>query len=443
MSFGLIAVGLLVLGNGFFVATEFAIVAVRRSRLEQLAAEGRVSARAARDVVAQLDTYIAACQLGITMASLALGWVGEPAFSHVVEPVMEPLVGPFAPEAAHGVSAAASFGLITALHIVLGELTPKGLALQRTEATTLLVARPIQLFNAVFRLPIAGLNGLGNGLLRLFGLESSTGHEMVYSVEELRLLVTGMQRAGVVEASEARIAHRAFQFGGLPAGELMTPRTELEAVPLTSTLAELLERARASIHSRWLVYDGSLDNIVGVLPVRSLFRLVGTTPRAFRLETLLRRTLVAPASKAADDLLDEMRSSRQQLAVLLDEYGGTAGIVTLEDLVEALVGQIEPEPTEDGETGAEWAGPGPDGSLVLDGLTRLSDFEEFASLRRDQQAREVDTLGGLVMQRLGRIPSLGDEILLDGWLVRVEALDGRRAARLRVAPASAMPRDPA
>src|SRR5919109_1963209 len=186
---GLLAVGLLVLANGFFVATEFAIVAVRTSRLEQLAAEGRASAEAAREVVGHLDTYIAACQLGITMASLALGWVGEPAFSHLVEPPVERLVGPFAHEAARGLSAAVSFGLITLLHIVLGELAPKGLALERTEATALVVARPMQAFHAIFRWPIAALNGIGNGILRLAGLQPSSGHELVHSVEELRLLV--------------------------------------------------------------------------------------------------------------------------------------------------------------------------------------------------------------------------------------------------------------
>jgi putative hemolysin len=436
ITFGLLAVVLLVLANAFFVATEFAIVAVRRSRLDQLAAEGHASARSARDVVAHLDTYIAACQLGITMASLALGWIGEPAFSGLVEPPIERLVGPVAHEAARGLSAAVSFGLITMLHIVIGELAPKGLALQRTEATTLLVARPVQLFHAIFRWPVAALNGVGNAVLRLLGLEPATGHEQVHSVEELRLLVTGMQQAGVIESSEARIATRAFHFGDLPAGALMTPRTEIEAVATTSSLPELLDRAASSTHSRWLVYDGSLDNIVGVLPVRSLFRFLGKPSEAFRLQPLLRPVLVAPASKPADDLLDELRASRLQVAILLDEYGGTAGMVTLEDLVEALVGHIEQEPNADGDPLAvSGHGPQSDGSLVLDGLTRLGEFEELVGVRLEQEAREVDTLGGVVMQRLGRIPSVGDEVRLEGWLVRVEELDGHRAARVRIVPA--------
>src|SRR5919199_3716163 len=229
---GLAAVAALLLANGFFVATEFAIVAVRKSRLEQLAAEGHDAARAAREVVGHLDTYIAACQLGITMASLALGWIGEPAFAHLVEGGLEALVGAPHPLAEHGVAVGISFAIITALHIVAGELAPKGLALQKTEGTVLWVARPLQVFEFAFRWPIRLLNGVGNAVLRLFGLQPAAGHEMVHSVEELRVLVHATQQAGGVEESEARIARRAFQFADLTAGALMTPRTELEAVPL-------------------------------------------------------------------------------------------------------------------------------------------------------------------------------------------------------------------
>src|SRR5215207_6612669 len=209
---GLLAVVVLVLANGFFVATEFAIVAVRRSRLEQLAAEGHASATAAKEVVGHLDAYIAACQLGITMASLALGWLGEPALAGLVEPPLEYVVGQFAPTAAHGVAVGISFAVITALHIVIGELAPKGLALQRPEATALWIARPIQIFYVLFRWPITLLNAVGNGVLKLIGLDPTTGHEMVHSVDELRLLVNASQQGGTVEESEARIASRAFEF---------------------------------------------------------------------------------------------------------------------------------------------------------------------------------------------------------------------------------------
>src|SRR5215203_2338376 len=262
-SVGLVAVFVLVLANGFFVATEFAIVAVRRSRLEQLVDEGRAGASAAKVVVGHLDAYIAATQFGITLASLALGWIGEPALAHLLEPAFVVLAGDFAPAAAHGVAIGVAFALITGLHIVIGELAPKGLALERPEMTTLWVARPIQVFHAIFKWPISALNAVGNGTLKLFGLAPASGHEMVHSVEELRLLVTGMQEAGVVDAAEARIARRAFGFGELTAGSLMTPRTEIEAVPVIATLEELLRIAETTRRHRLPVYEGSLDHVLG------------------------------------------------------------------------------------------------------------------------------------------------------------------------------------
>jgi CBS domain containing-hemolysin-like protein len=433
---GLVAVALLVLTNGFFVATEFAIVAVRRSRLEQLAAEGDASAQAAKEIVGHLDTYIAACQLGITMASLALGWLGEPAFAHLVEPPLTLLVGSFAPMAAHGVAVAFAFVIITTLHIVIGELAPKGLALQKPEATTLFVARPLQFFETVLRLPIRLLNGVGNGVLRLFGMQPASGHEMVYSVEELRLLVTGMQQAGVVDRVEARIASRAFRFGDVTAGELMTPRTEVHSIPAAASLDQALDAGLATRHTRLVVYDGSLDEVVGVVHLRDLLRAQrSNATQSFDLRALAQPVISVPASKAADKLLEEMRGARRQLAVVVDEYGGTAGIVTLEDLLEVLVGrigdgslapdlQLPPEPIRQ-----------PDGSLLLEGLTRLSEFEELTGLRVDGATRsEVDTLGGLVMAVLDRIPRVGDEVGVAGRRLRVEALDGRRVAAVRVLP---------
>jgi putative hemolysin len=434
-SLGLVAVVVLVLANGFFVATEFAIVAVRRSRLEQLVAEGHPSAAAAKDVVGHLDAYIAACQLGITMASLALGWLGEPALAGLIEPLMELLVGQFAPAAAHGVAVGVSFAIITALHIVIGELAPKGLALQRPEGTTLWIARPIQLFYVLFRWPITLLNTVGNGVLKLGGLEPAVGHEMVHSVEELRLLVNASQQAGAVEATEARIASHAFEFGELTAGALMTPRTEIEAIPSAASLDDLLDLARSGTHSRLLVYEDSLDNVVGALHVRDLFKVLGEPPELFDMGALLRPVLMVPESKEADTLLEEMRAARRQLALVIDEYGGTAGIVTLEDLIEALVGRIDDEPPI-GSDALPVRSPGQaDGSLLLDGLTRLDEFEEMTGLRLEEDTHEsVETLGGLIMVSLDRIPEVGDETVVAGRKLRVERLDGRRVAEVRVLP---------
>jgi putative hemolysin len=433
-TFGLIAVLVLVLANGFFVATEFAIVAVRRSRLEQLVEEGRAGAQAAKAVVGQLDAYIAATQFGITIASLALGWIGEPALAHLLEPPFVLLAGAFAPAAAHGAAIGVAFALITGLHIVIGELAPKGLALQRPEATTLWVARPIQVFHAIFKWPISALNAVGNGTLKLFGLAPASGHEMVHSVEELRLLVTGMQEAGVVDAAEARIARRAFAFGELNGAALMTPRTEMEAVPITATLEDVLRLAENTRHSRLPVYEGTLDTILGILHMRELFKHRHTPSDAFDLKALIRPPLMVPETKDAADLLEDMRANRCHIAVLVDEYGGTAGMVTLRDLLEALVGRIE-----DGLPPLDSIGSGgqvePDGSLLLDGRMRVDEFQEAAGVRVDDKTHEdVDTLGGLITAMLGRFPGVGEEIAIGGRTVRIETRDGLRVALVRLLP---------
>ncbi len=363
------------------------------------------------------------------------GWIGEPAFAHLVEPPLEAIVGRFAPAAAHSIAVGVSFAIITALHIVIGELAPKGLALQRPEETALWIARPIQVFYVLFRWPITLLNTVGNGVLKLIGLDPTSGHEMVHSVEELRLLVNASQQGGTVEESEARIASRAFEFGELTAGELMTPRTEVEGVPVTATRDDLVALAATTGHSRLVVYEQSLDNVLGVLHVRDLFRVLDRPGETVTARTLLRPVIEVPETKHADDLLDEMRAARRQLALVIDEYGGTAGIVTLEDLVEALVGQIDEEPPMGIEVPAPVTAE-PDGSMMLDGLTRLDELEEIANVKLPEEIHEqVDTLGGLLMVSLDRIPEMGDEVVVDGRTLRVEELDGRRVAAVRLLPA--------
>src|SRR5215212_8506565 len=412
---GLVSVFVLVLANGFFVATEFAIVAVRRSRLDQLVEEGRPGAHAARTVVAHLDAYIAATQFGITLASLALGWIGEPALAHLIEPPLAYVVGGFAPAAAHGIAIGVAFALITALHIVMGELAPKGLALQSPEITTLWVARPIQIFHAIFKWPVTALNAVGNGTLRLFGLKPASGHEMVHS-------------------AEARIARRAFVFGELTASSLMTPRTEIEAVPVTSTVEELLRKAETTRRNRLPVYEGSLDNVIGILYVRELFKHRHTPPDVFALRSLIRPPMLVPETKYATELLEDMRTQHCHMAVVGDEYGGTAGLVTLRDLLEALVGRIDDVPSHElSHSIAE--SPETDGAMLLNGLMRVEEFEEATGIRLDDESHErVDTLGGLFTAVLGRFPEIGEEITVNGRTLRVEPRDGLRVATVRLLP---------
>lgn len=426
---GLLAILVLVLVNAFFVATEFAIVAVRRSRLEQLAREGDPRARLANQVVGRLDAYIAACQLGITMASLALGWIGEPALAHLLAPPIERLAGSWAPAAAHGIAVGIAFTVITGLHIVAGELAPKGIALRHPEATALWIARPLRFFYLVFRWPITGLNAVGNATLRVIGLQPATAHEMVHSAEELALLVQTSQRAGAVEASEARIASRAFQFADLTAGDLMTPRTEIEGIPVSLGGEALLRRLAASTHSRLPVYDGSLDNVLGVIRVRDVVAHLVEPGVPLDVRALIRPVLTVPETRGADDLLEDMKRTPRHMAVVIDEYGGTAGIVRLVDLMRALVGRIDEETA--GKPGGV-AAQG-DGSIVVDGLTRVHELEEALGIELDEATRgSVGTVGGLIMAQLDRMPRDGDEVALQGHRLRVERLDGRRVATVRV-----------
>jgi CBS domain containing-hemolysin-like protein len=261
----------------------------------------------------------------------------------------------------------------------------------------------------------------------------------VHSIEELRLLVTGSQQAGVVEASEARIASRAFAFADLTAGALMTPRTLIEAVPVTISLEALVARVAALTRSRLPVYEGSLDQIVGVLHVRDLFPVLANPAGGFDLRRLLRPVLTVPESKPADDLLEDMRASRCRLAVVVDEYGGTSGIVVLENLMEGLVGRIDDEPIGGGPPTPRPPPPvEADGSRLLDGLTRIHELEEILGARLSEADEAgVETLSGLVMASLGRLPAAGDEISLAGRALRVERLQGRRVATARLLPSPA------
>jgi len=429
---GLLAVALLVVANGFFVAAEFALVAARRSRIEQLAAEGNMSAKLASKLIRHLDAYIAACQLGITIASLALGWIGEAALAGVIEPLLHPVVGRFAPATAHAVAIAVAFTIITALHIVLGELAPKGIALQRPEGTALWIARPLHLFYIALRWPIVGLNAVGNAVLRVIGLPLATEHHRAHSAEELRLLVNASEEAGLVEESEARIAGRAFAFGDLDAEALMTPRIAIQAVPVSTGLDDVLSRFTTGRHYRLLVYADSLDDILGAIHLRDLVRHGRGTP--FNLRALVQPVLTIPQSRRADDLLEDMRRMGRHVAVVVDEYGSTAGIITLADLLRALVGEVEEKGEQDAST-SDLPRREPDGSVLVDGLMRLHEFEEMLGEQIEDPAREeVTTLGGLIMTKLDRLPYVSDEIRVAGRRLRVERLDGRRVGVARLFP---------
>jgi CBS domain containing-hemolysin-like protein len=413
----------LVFANGFFVAAEFAIVSVRKTRVDQLIAEGHRAARSVRRAVSDPDSYIAATQLGITMASLGLGWIGEPALASMVEPAFTLMPAPIAEATAHSIAVAIAFTIVTALHIVFGELAPKTIALERSEKTALLVVKPTEIFMKVFWPFIRVLNGAGQGVVRLLGLRSKGGHAMVHSEEELKMLVTASQEAGVLEEDEEQMLHRVFGFADLTAGQIMTPRTEIAAVAADTPRHRLVEVLAGGRHTRLPVYRTDLDDVIGFLHATDLLRVLTLPEMPVDAGTLAREALTVPTTLGADELLAEMRRRGVREAIVIDEYGGTAGLVTFESLMERIVG----------DTGGEFGDSAriavrEDGSADIDGLVLVGDVNAQFGLHVDDEA--YNTVGGYVLGQLGRRARVGDTIEIEGRQMRVEQLDGLRVAKV-------------
>ena len=427
VSVRLFAVLALVLANGFFVAAEFSIISVRKTRIDQLLAEGSRMARPVRRALQNPDQFIAATQLGITMASLGLGWVGEPALASLIEPLLEWLPTPISVATSHTIAIAIAFSIITALHIVLGELAPKTVALQHPEQVSLIVAKPTELFLRVFRPFIRALNGMGWAVVRMFGMKAASGHGGVHSEEELKMLVTASQQAGVLEEDEEQMLHRVFHFAEFTAAEMMVPRTEMTAVKADATMSEVVDRVWRGRHTSLPVYRGELDDIVGIMLVPDLVRALASPPVNFSVAAIAREALTVPETMKADELLRQMRRHRTHQAIVIDEYGGTAGLVTFERVMERIVGELG------GDFGTGASVPIrqlPDGSAEVDGLALVTDINEQFALDIDEET--YTTLGGYMLGRLGRRPQVGDVIEVSGRTLRVEAVDGLRVSRVRM-----------
>ncbi len=409
--------------NGFFVAAEFALVAVRRSRVEQLEAEGHPLAPAVRYALDHLNAYLAVAQLGITIASLALGWVGEPLLAELLEPLFGFLSPTLQVVSAHAVATAVAFGLITALHIILGEQAPKILAIQRSEGVSLAVSVPMRIFFVVLRPFVLLLNGASSLTLRALGLKPMAGEQLVHSVEELRLLVAASREAGVLEPTEEEIVERALVIGEKTVYEVMVPRTLIVAVPEDATIYDAVKLCLSSGHRRLPVYRDSIDNVVGVVHLRDMIAAVwpNIDPKVCNrpVKELMRQPFFVPENATIDSVLAQMRRG-SKLAIVVEERGGTAGLVTLTDLVTAILGELTPERHIKAQ---------PDGSLLIDGLTSIEEVNEH--LGTDIHDPEYDTIGGFITGRLGRIPRVGDTVEVDGYRFTVESMVGLRVGTLR------------
>jgi len=423
----LAAVLALVLANAFFVAAEFALVASRRTRIDAMIREGDARARAVRQALQSIDRTISGTQLGITLASLGLGWIGEPALADVLAALFGTLPHPLDVIATHSVSVTIAFVFITFLHIVLGELAPKGLALLHPEEASRWLTGPLMLFTRATNPFIWLLRGSANGILRLLGARRPSERERVHSPEEILMLVEQSGKTGELDPEDARLIEGVFEFSEKNAREVMTPRTEMVAIPADATVEAAADTVARTGRSRYPVMGESLDDIVGVVHAKDILRALragGSQP----VSSVARPAFFVPGTREVEDVLADMKRKKVHLALVLDEFGGTAGLVTMEDLLEEIVGPIEDEYDRPEPAPAAAAGSAP----VLSGATPVADVNETYGLSLDPG--DYTTIGGLVFGALGRLPRPGDQVRLPGATFEIVAMDGRRVGRLRLLP---------
>jgi CBS domain containing-hemolysin-like protein len=418
----LLAALVLVALNGFFVAAEFALVRVRETRIAQLEQEGSARAEVVRGVLHDLDAYLSVCQVGITIASLGLGWVGEPAVSALIRPVFEAL-GTFNERIVEIVAVVLGFAVITYVHLVFGEQAPKYFSIQRAEGTALWISRPLNVFMFIFRPMVWLVNTSTNFVLRPWGIR--LGEEMeVHSEEELRIMISSSAASGELEPEERDYLNNVFDFGDTVAREIMVPRPDIEALPSDVPLEVLVEKAAFGRYTRYPVYEGDLDHILGAVHVKDLFRAAREEPENFDLKPLVRDCLVVPENKKIEELLREFQRRKLQVAIVIDEWGSVEGLVTIEDVLEELVGEIQDEFDED-EAAIE---PLHDGTYAIDGRIPITDVNEYFEI--DLPNEDFDTIGGFVLGSLGRPPEPGDTVEADGIILRVKSVDGPRVSIL-------------
>lgn len=422
----LLAVVLLIFANALFVGAEFAFVSVRRTRIEQLVEEGNASAKMVQRLLTDPSRFISSTQLGITLASLGLGWLGEPALSKLLEPAFH-VLGAFAGTASHTLSVICSFVLITYILIVLGELVPKTLGLHHAERIALLVVWPIEGFYLLFRPFIWLLDGSSSLLLGWFGFKVSKAAHLVHSEEELKMLVQASHEGGVLEADEQALLNKAFEFSDKSVDAVMIPRPDMLCIPAEATFEEILALAASSHHTRLPVYEGNVDHIIGFAHAKDLLERLGQG-QGVTARDLIRPILMVPENKPVADMLKDFRRHHTQVAIVIDEFGGTAGMVTSKDLLEELVGEMSDE--------FEVAGPHceshTDGTVTFDGRVPIDEINERFGL--DLPGDEFNTIAGLVFGEIGHTPEVGDELEMRGRRFRVEATNGRRATLIRMFP---------
>jgi putative hemolysin len=420
--------------NAFFVSVEYAVVASRRSRIEILAEGDNSSARLVKswlDSPTARDRLIAASQVGITLLGLAMGAAGENTFEALLSPSFNKIVLSdnlaFLAPVIDSLPLIISLVIMTTLVVVLGEMVPKVATLQQPERIAILSAQPIRIFSLVFKWFIDLLDWITRLVLRIFGLRLMSGHAMFYTVDELKLIISESQVGGVLEPPEREMLESVFDFGELLVRQVMIPRTEILAIEADTRLEEAIDIFVQHNYTKMPVYEDDLDQVIGIIHVKDVLRVIRQTdPQNTFVRDLVRETIYVPETLPVNELLHQFRHNRQHIAIVMDEYGGTAGLVTLEDLLEEIVGEVS-DPFDEASPEIQTL---PDGSVLIDGLTLIETVNEQLLLNLSDP--HYDTIAGYFLGKLGHIPEVGDEVESGGVRLQVEAMDGLRISQLRL-----------
>lgn len=412
MAFDILLTFFLVFLNGFFVAAEFAIVKVRYSQIELRAKSGNQMAKVAQNILNNLDSYLSATQLGITLASLGLGWIGEPVVSKILIAIFHAMGLDVPDETAHQIALPVAFALITVLHIVFGELAPKSIAIRKPEETTLFVSWPMRAFFLMFRPFIWVLNGLANRILKLVGIQPADEHE-AHSADELRLLMRQSQASGAIKEDNFQIIQNAFDFSELTAQQVMVPRKNIFALEIDTPREEILNAVLENGYSRIPVYEDDIDNLMGIVFAKDIFK-ANTRGGDWSLKALMRPVHYVYNSAKLNRVLKDFQSKKIHVGMVIDEYGGTEGLIAMEDILEELVGEIQDE--HDDEVSPVTKNE--DGTYNVSGIAPLHDVNHFLPVPFPEN-KQYNTLNGLVLNRFGRIPTSNDTFQIEPYEITV------------------------
>jgi CBS domain containing-hemolysin-like protein len=421
---GLVSLVFLLAVNAFFVAAEYSLVSIRRTRVDELINSGVKEARFIRSAIDNLDRTIAATQVCITMAGIALGWVGEPAFSSVIVAILGVPLQFLDESIRRSISAALALLVVTFITVVVSELVPKSVALKYTEAVALGVGRAVVITGIILRPFIWALNAAAGLILKLIGVPPANEQGAGFTVQELKLMVEASEKIGVIEDIEREMLHNVFDFGSSAAHKLMVPRTEMIAIEADEPVEQFSELAAQHPYTKYPVYENDLDHVIGVVHVKDLVQVQRGNRKAATVRALMREAVFVPDIIRLDSLLREFQNRRQHIAIVLDEYGGTAGLVTLADLIGEIVGPVR-DPFDKSTPDINLRA---DGSALIDGMTPIADVNQQFGL--SLQDENYDTIAGYLLGRLERMAKLGDTIETDGIQLKVEAMDGLRIAKV-------------